>query len=54
MNGLKKDIEKVNYSDSISVSMIDGSLIARLKNSKIHLAEIKRVNLNEKEYLFYY
>ena len=51
---LKKDIEKVNYSDSISVSMIDGSLIARLKNSKIHLAEIKRVNLNEKEYLFYY
>lgn len=34
--------------------MIDGSLIARLKNSKIHLAEIKRVNLNEKEYLFYY
>lgn len=54
MNGLKKDIEKVNYSDSISVSMIDGSLITRLQSSRIHQAEIKRVNLNEKEYLFYY
>lgn len=52
MNGLKKDIEKVNYSDS--VSMIDGSLITRLQSSRIQQAEIKRVNLNDEEYLFYY
>lgn len=54
MNGLKKDIEKVNYSDSVSVSMIDGSLITRLQSSRIQQAEIKRVNLNDEEYLFYY
>ena len=55
---LKSTIEVVVYEDNISVSMVDGDLVGRLRGSKETYVKIKRVtntiNGQEENYLFFY
>ena len=55
---LKNSVNVVEYQDNISVSMVDGSLIGRLKGSQESYVKIIRTtaetNGEEKNYLFYY
>jgi len=54
---LKNTVEVVEYEDNISVSMVDGDLVGRVKGSSHTYVEIKRVggaeNGQEKTYLFF-
>lgn len=54
---LKNTVEVVEYEDNISVSMVDGDLIGRLKGSQETHVRIKRVvcmvDGQEEEYLFF-
>lgn len=54
MTGLKNEIEIVNPDNSVSVSMINGSLTTRLQGSRIYEATIKRVSISSKDYLFFF
>lgn len=55
---LKSSVNVVEYQDNISVSMVDGSLIGRLKGSQESYLKIIRTttetNGEGKNYLFYY
>lgn len=54
---LKSRLEVVEYEDNISVSMVDGDLVGRLKGSQESYVRIKRVTSpgdgQEKTYLFF-
>ena len=55
---LKGTVKVVEYEDNISVSMVDGNLVGRLRGSRETYIEIKRitstVNRQEENYLFFY
>ncbi len=55
---LKGTVEVVEYEDNISVSMVDGDLVGRLRGSQETYVKIKRitgtVNGQEENYLFFY
>lgn len=55
---LKSSVNVVEYQDNLSVSMVDGSLIGRLKGSQESYLKIIRTttetDAGEKNYLFYY
>ena len=55
---LKSSVNVVEYQDNISVSMVNGSLIGRLKGSQESYLKIIRTttetDAGEKNYLFYY
>ncbi len=55
---LKSTTEIVEYEDNVSVSMVNGDLIGRLRGSEASYVKIKRitstVNGQEKNYLFFY